>query len=297
VVLAPLWVVGSLPAGRPLEFWRPGVLARLGARGAFLLALIVVGFVPFYLWAGERCLGFLAYHRARPVEVGSPAGSLALALRPLAHPVTLCYSYGSVNVHSPLTPALVALSPWLAAGALAAASVLLLVHFRRLSARPADGAAGGATLAQVYPLPLICYALLFLMLFIATNKVFSPQYLLWLAPLVALIPLGRRGGRLFAGGFLLVCLLSTVLVPFLFVSDLIDPTAPVTVPRQLRPPTARLEVVSAVRNVLFLALTVAVAVHLLRLAREPAQKAEPGRPPEDRPPAAGEAPALDLSPR
>src|SRR5262249_56083324 len=93
---------------------RPRVLAGLGARAGLLAALVVVGLVPFYLSAGPRCLGFLAYHRARPVEIGSPYASLALALEPLGQPVTVSYSYGSVNVHSPVTPTPVPPSPRLA---------------------------------------------------------------------------------------------------------------------------------------------------------------------------------------
>src|SRR5262249_15132760 len=128
VVLAPIWVVGAMPAGQPLDM-RPRVLLGLTARGGLLLTLIVLGVVPFYLWTGEHCLDFFRYHRARPIEIDSLFGSLVLALRSLGHPVTVDYSYGSVNVHSPLTPTLVALSPWLTAGALAGATLLLLLLF------------------------------------------------------------------------------------------------------------------------------------------------------------------------
>src|SRR5262249_17752130 len=177
VVLAPVWVVGAMPAGQPLKPWRPRVLTGLALRGGLLLALIVVGFVPFYLGAGEHSLDFLRYHRARPIEIDSLYSTLALALRPLVSPVTVDYSYGSINVHSPLTPALVALAPWLTAGTLGGATVVLVLHFRQ-AAGPAD-----ATLAQAQPRLFVGYTLQFLMLFIAANKVFSPQYLLWLAPL------------------------------------------------------------------------------------------------------------------
>ncbi|MBI1914719.1 MAG: hypothetical protein HYS12_08285 [Planctomycetes bacterium] len=263
VVLAPIWVVGAMPGSQPLEMWRPRALAGFAARGSLLLGLVVVGFVPFYLWTGEHCLDFFRYHRARPIEIDSLYGSLVLVLRSLGHPVTVDYSYGSINVHSPLTPALVALSPWLTAGALVGAIVVLL-RFRRVSGAAGVDSPAGATLARAHPRPFISFTLLFLMLFIATNKVFSPQYLLWLAPLVALLPLGRGSRRLFTTGFLLVCALSTVLVPFLFTFDLIDPEAPRRVPRAIREPTVRLAVVLVVRNLLFLALIMGLAVHLVR---------------------------------
>src|SRR5436305_1452401 len=69
VVLAPVWVVGAMPAGQPLEIWRPRVLTGLAVRGGLLLGLVVVGLVPFYLWTGEHCLDFFRYHRARPIEI------------------------------------------------------------------------------------------------------------------------------------------------------------------------------------------------------------------------------------
>jgi hypothetical protein len=274
VILAPIWVVGAMPADQPLGFRRPRVLAGLAGRAALLVALVVVGFVPFYLADGKRCLSFFAYHRARPLEIGSLSSSLPLALRPLGHPLTASYSYGSINLYSPVTPALVALSPWLTAGVLLAATVLLLIHCQRLSAGSGSAAHPGATLAQVHPLPLVCYTLLFLMLYIAAGKVFSTQYLLWLAPLVALLPLGRGGRWAFTLPFLLVCVLSTILVPFLFLSDLVGPPPP-TLPGAIKEPsdrltgaikepTARLAALLVIRNLLFLGLVAGLAAHLVR---------------------------------
>jgi hypothetical protein len=270
VVLAPLQVAGSMPAGKPLALEKARVLAGLAGRSALLLGLIAVGFLPFYLMHGSRCLDFFAYHRARPLEIGSLPASLPLALSLFGHPVEVEYSYGSINLHSSLTPTLVALSGWWAAGALAAASVLMLVHFRRLTGAPQGPGPADGTLAQVHPLLIVRYALLFFLLFIAANKVFSPQYLLWAAPLVALLPATRLGGRPFAWGFLLVCVLSTILVPFLFASDLI--AAPATSPPTLEEPTARLTVLLVIRNLLFLVLTAALAVDLIRAARQAGQQ-------------------------
>jgi hypothetical protein len=100
------------------------------------------------------------------------------------------------------------------------------------------------------------------MLFILTNKVFSPQYLLWLAPFLALAPFKGRGERMLFGGFLLICLLSTLLVPFLFGADLYD-SASLTIPRSFKEPTVRICVLLIARNVLFAALTLGVARALL----------------------------------
>ena len=100
------------------------------------------------------------------------------------------------------------------------------------------------------------------MLFILTNKIFSPQYLLWLAPLLSLAPFKGRGKRRLFGGFLLTCLLSTLLVPFLFVADLYDPGSQ-TIPRSIKEPTMRICALLIARNLLFAVLTLGVARGLL----------------------------------
>jgi hypothetical protein len=263
VILAPVWVVGAIPAGQPL----PRVLLGLSVRSALLVGLIGLGMAVFYGLAGERSLDFLAYHRARPLEIGSLAATLPLTLSLFGYPISVHYSYGSINLDSTLTPTLVALAPWATAGLLGAATILLVIHFRRLFAGVPPSAGVNVsfplTLAQLHPLPMVSYSLLFLMLFIATNKVFSPQYLLWLAPLVALVPLRGRERWLFGWAFFLVCVLTTLLAPFLFMTDLmVSPTDP----RDLKHPTSRLVVLLVIRNLLFLALPLWLAVHLIRQA-------------------------------
>src|SRR5262249_33666383 len=139
---------------------------------------------------------------------------------------------------------------------------LLLV---RVWHRDADGARPGAaaTLAQLLPAEFAAFTLLFLMLFIATNKVFSPQYLLWLLPLAALVPFDGRRRRVFLTGLLLVCILSSLLMPILFLTDLLEPALP-GAPLVFRPPTARFTLVLLLRNLLFLCLTAALAYRLAR---------------------------------
>jgi hypothetical protein len=262
VVLAPAWILGSMPAGRRLDLMQPSVLFRLCWRSALLGGLVVACFLPFYLTAGAPSVGFLAYHRARGIEIGSLFSALVLALQAFGHQIRVDYSYGSVNVHSSLSELLARCSPFLAGTLLLAATALLLVRFAGLTRKAGAEDKDKRRLAQVYPRVVVSYSLLFLMIFIATNKVFSPQYLLWLAPLVALLPFTGRTRQGFTWGFLTVCLLSTVLVPFLYAFDLIDSSAPQTVPRLIREPTTRLAVVVIVRNVLFLILTTWLGLRL-----------------------------------
>lgn len=283
IVLAPVWMVGSLPADLP--WYRSRGLAALAARAVLLMGMTLLCFVPFYLSSGTRGLGFLDYHRARGLEVGAVPASLPLTLQAAGHAVHIDYSYKSINLHSALTPVLAAAAPGAAAVLFLGATILLLAHARHLQSRPADPSLAAPTLAQLYPRVFVAYTLLFLALFIVTSKVFSPQYLLWLAPFVALHPFAERTSRRsFVTTFLLVCILSTVLVPFLFVADLVDLSVPPSLTLRLRGLTARVSAIIVVRNVLFLGMTGALAVYLLRQASGPG-RASAGAAPADSPPA------------
>jgi hypothetical protein len=264
LVLAPVWVVGSLPAGRPLA-WSWAALGRLVGRTLLLVALTLGVLAPFFVRSGNDCLSFLRYHRARGLEVESVWSCLPLLLHAAGRPAEVAYSYGSVNVISPLTPLLTGLAPVATAALLLAATAGLLLRARRLAAAE-DRPTNGVTLAQRYPAEFAAFALLFLMLFVATNKVFSPQYLLWLLPLATLVPFEGRPRRTFLTGFLLVCVLSTMLMPFLFVTDLLD-ASPASAAPTFHPPSWRFVIVLLLRNLLFLAVTAALALHLARRHR------------------------------
>jgi hypothetical protein len=267
LVLAPIWVLGSQPSGSAgLLNWRS--LAQMVTRATLLLLLIGGMFLPYFLTAGESALAFLTYHGARGLELGSILSTLPLAAQSFGKELSVVYTYGSINLVSSTASALALLAPLLAVGCLSAATLLLVYHVRRLALSGPDAANRPGTLAQLHPTTLAAYTLLFLMLFIATNKVFSPQYLLWLAPLVVLVPLNSRPRALFFTGFVVVCVLSTILVPFLYIVDLVDLSSPPTVPRTVFPPTARVSVVIIVRNALFVALTVGLVVHLWNDARK-----------------------------
>jgi hypothetical protein len=273
LVLAPIWVVGSMPGDTRLSYSKPGVLVALGVRAVFLLILVIVCFLPFYLCDGSRCLGFLPYHRARGIEIGSLYGSLEMTLKPMGHATEVHYSYGSINLRSSFSPILVMLAPWLTITFLMAATALLLVHCNRLTGRNDGGSSPHGTLAQRYPCLFICYTLLFLMLFLATNKVFSPQYLFWLLPLVALLPLRGIGRQLIWWSFLLTCLLTTILVPFLFITDLMEPAPPLPVSFWIfKGPTVRVAVILLIRNLLLITLILTLASNLFRQAKDPSPK-------------------------
>jgi hypothetical protein len=141
VVLAPVWVVGSLPATAARSADPAKLLATLAWRTAVFVVLVGAGVAFFATTAGRRALEFLSYHRSRGVEVESLPASLLLLLRPLGHDVDVYFSHCSLNVRSALSPTLAAGSVWALAGLCLAATAGLWMHCRRLTQRPGSVAA------------------------------------------------------------------------------------------------------------------------------------------------------------
>jgi hypothetical protein len=256
VVLLPVWALGALPATWPGPggFFRS--LPPLLSRAALLLLLIAALFLPFWLANGWHTLEFLAYHQNRGLEIESTYSSALMCLRPFGLDLAIDVSYGSYNLRSSWSPALTRAAGVIAAALLAAASLALTGALVR---RPrTQGPHGRATLAQTYPLLFILFTLLVLLLFVAANKVFSPQYLFWLAPLAALAPFRLGPRRVVLWGFVGLCALTTLIYPVLFWRHVVG-VIPQTMPEQFRGPSALGMAAVVVRNALFVGLTALAA--------------------------------------
>src|SRR4029079_6050902 len=96
---------------------------------------------------------------------------------------------------------------------------LLAAVCRRVQADPPP--APGTTLARAYPELFVRFALLFLAVFVATNKVFSAQYVLWLVPFACLLPGRGWADRLALVLFVALCGVNTLFFPVYFASDVL----------------------------------------------------------------------------
>ena len=161
--------------------WRDLALLIVGG-GAAVVA--VLG--ETYLVAGSGAFSFLDYQRDRGVETESIAGGIAMLAGALKlSPTQRSFQFGSDQVTSPF---LTSIGPIIIAFEVLVVVALVtavVVSFRR------DVGESGS----VQPLTIVQYSLAALLAVILTNKVLSPQYIVWLLPFVPLS--GPRKSLLF----------------------------------------------------------------------------------------------------
>jgi hypothetical protein len=177
----------------PLAFayvWR-----RRGPREAlvcagFGLGIVAAWLVPFAAAAPEGIWSSLSGQARRPLQIESLGGSILLAAHQLwGQGISSISSYGSDNLTGPLPDALATMQAVLVGAVL----VAIWTAFVR----------GPATRDR-----LLRYSAAAICAFVALGKVLSPQYLIWLIPLIPLVR-GRRG--LAAAGLFLATLVLTQL--------------------------------------------------------------------------------------
>ena len=175
VVLAPLFL---------LWHWRRGEKRELVHGGlVFAVTLAAVSVVPLIISAGGYVDSFL-YHSDRPLQVESLYSSVMLAGERLGWWVTeLSYGYGSVNIVEPGSGFFGGYY-WLFVG-----FGLPLVYwlFDRFLKKSAFLKNRHGERDNVSALGLIAFSAAAICVFIIFNKVLSPQFIIWLLPLVPLL--------------------------------------------------------------------------------------------------------------
>ena len=181
-VLAKLFPVAILPA-LAIPWLVPLDLRGLVRIGVAFGVTIAIGLVPFVALAGpESTFQFLRYNAGRGLQVESIGGGVTVLAGLLTGvPVELNFLFKSVNVTGVLADAWLALLPILT---VAGFGLVAWLGWRRICGEVAAG--GGVKPSTVVELATIC-----LLLLVATSKVFSIQYVVWLVPFAALLG-GRR---------------------------------------------------------------------------------------------------------
>lgn len=180
---------------------------RLIAGGSAGLGAV---FVPFALQRPEILFSFLSYHMLRGIQAETlPAGILMLGHVLGLTSLRIEFNFGALHLITPLADAILT---WLPLVPVVLAIVLLASCYGRF--REEQRARG---LPEVDS--LIAYCFIVLLAFILTNKVFSPQYLVWLLPVA---PLLRRR---YLAPLAVAFALTIYLYPFTY-DDLIGLKAP-----------------------------------------------------------------------
>jgi hypothetical protein len=193
---------------------------------------VLVGVTAFF-WTlnSNGAFGSFSYLYLRPFEVES-IGSVVLWLASyFGAPIQFMTAFGSLDITSPL------------AGVLSQGFFILLgLGYIYIIIQQWEG-----------KMDLVQASVAALLVLIAANKVFSPQYLLWLIPLLAYSAAGNRRLLLHWGG---ISVLTTLIYPIYFgiFSSIVDPSkVPGFMPAIL------------LRNGLFVLLTVAYFLNILNL--------------------------------
>src|SRR5262245_37420871 len=174
---------------------------RVFRRQLMLLALFTITLVgamlPAYLVGGERSFAFWSYHKQRRIDFGSAWAAVSGVLKHVAEiPTQLHLQFGSADVQSLASPTLIAL-----ATILVPIGLLLILASTWRGLRAADDDAARRRVMRLH-------AALAVLWFLLTNKVFSPQYMLWLIPLCPLVPLARVRRNWFFAGVMAACVLT-----------------------------------------------------------------------------------------
>jgi hypothetical protein len=188
VVLTPVLLAYSRRAGVP---WRRCGLQLGAALTAGLLPLALA-----YLWLGPQSLAWLGYHRARGLQLASSYVAAAIvALGGPGVPLPMAPGFGCLEVQAGWATTVARFSPGVSAAALAATYAALL----RRTAVSVDLWRGAA--AAIAALLL-------------TAKVFSPQYAVWLVPLLAMHSArARQRGWVSAAALVMVAACTAQLFP------------------------------------------------------------------------------------
>jgi hypothetical protein len=172
VVLMPVLVLLYLATRR----WQ--AMGRLV--GGFVVA-VFVAWLPIVAIAPAEAFSFVEWQQERPIQIESIQGGFHLLLGLLFDTgVGIVQNFGSVNVLFPGTDQGLGQQSLVVVAALLGTLALVFVRFRR------DAALGGPE-----PGTIVAAAAAVLLALLVTNKVFSPQYMIWLVPFAALLTRGQ----------------------------------------------------------------------------------------------------------
>jgi hypothetical protein len=268
IVLAPVWIAGSLPcgllpSGKKTTTMLAASLVPLAARAAWMAGLCAAMFFPFYLMDGASSLKFLSALGARAIQIESTFGWLTgLLKRVPGQQANVFYAYGCWNIGSGLTPILMTVSRILIPAAIAFAGLTALAMSLR-SYDPASSPPRIRSCARDNPMPFMLLTLATLAVLISVSSIFSPQYLLWLLPMVPCMLQVNRQGAAIIWIFIAICIFTSIIYPPLY-AEILGPTSAADGTMQYAGPSALGSALLTIRNGLIIALAVLLILNMKR---------------------------------
>ena len=199
IILVPIWILSSLPHRVFIGARKKRVVLRLiklcGLRLLLFIILVIGWILPFYILAGNRVFMFFDFLKTRGIEVSTSYGSIIAWCKQWGLPLEVYSSHSSMDVRNSFSLQLVEAAPWLVGGLWLIAVAVLIVTYMRIDQRNATSHTQKAHPGSRCRPALTAFTLVFFLILIIFNKVLSPQYLLWLGPLVPLMPLKHRRAR------------------------------------------------------------------------------------------------------
>jgi uncharacterized membrane protein len=154
------------------------------AKGIMIFVIIVLALsLPWLLLNTRGYLTLFTYHLERGLHSESTYGSILLFGKILGLiKVEGIYNFGSWNLYSPLANQLATVSFVIMAGLLSIVYLLYARALLRVTSNPKT-----VFLQSEHAATLLQYVLAAIFIFILFGKVFSPQYMIWLCPLLPLV--------------------------------------------------------------------------------------------------------------
>lgn len=182
------------PATLPREVWNTlRGMRRWQWKNTLIFFGIIVGVTGAFALLDFQgaVLSQFSYFTGRPVQIESTASTLLFLASHLGYPVKIVYTFGSLNILSALGgPVSLAFEGLFVLGYLYA----IYLQWR-----------GKLDMLQAF--------IAILLVFIVTGKVFSPQYLIWVFPLLVYRQAYNRFWFIIWG---LICICTTIVYPFIY---------------------------------------------------------------------------------
>jgi len=191
LLLFVVFVIYLLAGKNFRSFWR------------FILGTITtyIILIPVFLVTPDWLYKFISYHQHRGLQIESLSAGILLMGHTLGlTTVNVVHNYGAFHIVTTCSDFVLQWLPFVATVLLGVVLTCCISRFRQ------ERETGGLITSE----SLTAYVVIVLLIFIVTNKVFSPQYVIWLLPFAPLLRLQK------AVLVLVICALTIVIFPIMY---------------------------------------------------------------------------------